>query len=165
MDKMKKRSQISITDFFLAASIFVVLIGALVFVYSNYTAKFASRQESSMMQLSAIQAADILAKSHGKPDRWGVNSTLAQEIGLAQDDRNISAQKLDSFLNISYNTSKELMGITDEYHFKISYIDGNTIAEKGMNSTGRKAVGVERRVIYGGENAILSLILWKRDDQ
>lgn len=159
---MSRRSQLNVSDLFLAASICVVLIGAVIFIYSHYTEKYESRQVFNRLQLSAINTADILARTPGRPGNWELNWTTAGMIGLAHDDRNISEAKLNSFLNMSYNLSRELIGISEDYRFRLHYIDGSMIAEKGINATGKEAVGVERRVLYNGENAILSFVIWER---
>lgn len=158
---MNKRSQISIGDFFLAASIFIILMGSVVLVYDRYTSKFDSREAYNRIQLSSIQAADMLARSGGEPKNWELNSSSARMIGLARSDRNISVQKLDSFLNMSYNYSKDVMRIDGDYYFKIVGLSGNIIAYKGMNATGRSAAGVSRIVLYNDEYAVMSFILWK----
>lgn len=157
-----KRSQISMSDIFLAVSVFVILIGAVVFLYNSYGQKFESRKSFNRMQLSAMEAADVLAKTNGLPSNWELNPDMTEAIGLAGNERNISEQKLNAFLNISYNRSRELMGISQDYYFKIVYGKGDFIAEKGINSTGGEAVGVERRVMYRGENAILYIVLWEK---
>lgn len=156
-----KKSQISIADLFLAASIFVILLGAVVFIYNHYNVKFESRQSFNRMQLSAMQITEILVKSEGVPGNWEFNSTETELIGLAYNSRNLSMNKVEAFVNMSYDESKQLLGVNDDFYFKISSIDGNILAEKGNNATGNKAVGIERRIMYNEENAVLSFMLWR----
>lgn len=155
-----KKSQLGIGDLFLAVSIFVVVIGAVVFIYNHYNVKFESRQSFNRMQISGMQITELLVKSKGVPENWELNSTETKLIGLAYDDRNLSGQKISGFINMSYNESKELLGIDYDFYFKLTDIEGNLLAKNGYNATGVQAVSIERRVLYNGENAIMSFVLW-----
>ncbi|MCX6707074.1 MAG: hypothetical protein NT001_02950, partial [Candidatus Woesearchaeota archaeon] len=97
-------------------------------------------------------------------DDWEQNSSMARVIGLAykwNNERNISPQKVESFVKISYNATRELFGAGYDFYFRITDTEGNIIAEKGLKSKGTHAVSIERRVIYGENDTILSFVLWK----
>lgn len=160
-----RKSQIAMSDLFLAASIFIILLGAVVYLYSHYTTKFESRQEFNRMQLSAIQITDMLVKSPGKPSNWESDEpdTPKLEImGLAYSDagkRNLSVLKVNAFLNLSYDKTRDILGTEHDFYFRLSTLGGSVIAEKGLNATGARAVSIERRVLYAGQSAILSFVL------
>lgn len=161
---IKKRSQLGISDIFFASTILLVLIGAIFFVYNNYSVKFESRHEFNRMQLSALQLTDMLVKSSGEPDGWENNSSMARVIGLAykgNNGRNISPQKVESFVGMNYTMAKEILGTDYDFYFRMTGTEGTIMAEKGLKSEGTQAVSIERRVMYRENDTILSFVLWK----
>lgn len=164
-----KKSQLGMSDLFLAASIFVVLMGAAVFAYSHYTSKFESRQEFNRMQLAALEITDMLVKSPGMPSDWELwldsGEVKLHVIGFAYDPvnaRNLSATKIEGFMNMSYTESKKKLGTDYDYYFKIRDLEGNTLAEKGSSQEEGQAAGIERRVLYNNNGAIMSFMLMEQ---
>lgn len=155
-----RKAQLGMSDLFLAVSIFVVLLGAVVFTYNHYTVKFESRQNFNRMQLATMQITELLVKSPGMPADWESNSSKTRIIGLAYSSRNISEEKVSRFIDMSYDESKRIFGTNNDFHFRLADMGGSLIAEKGYNATGNTAISMERRVLYNGENAILSFTLW-----
>lgn len=164
-NKKFKRSQLSISDLFLAVCIFIVLIGAVIFIYSHYASEFESRQEFNRMQLNAFQTAELLVKSGGSPAGWENMPDQTALMGFAYNSnskRNLSSQKVGAFVNMSYPDIKRIFGTNYDFYFKITDIEGNVMADKGSNLTdspGARAVSVERRVLYNGQNAVLLFAL------
>ncbi|HLC98875.1 MAG TPA: hypothetical protein VJC00_02605 [Candidatus Nanoarchaeia archaeon] len=159
-----RRSQVGMGDLFLSVSVFVILLVAVVLIYNNYNENFVSRQEYNLMQTYAFQATNLMVKSGGIPAGWEADPDSARLIGFAynsNNERNLSPQKVESFLNISYDRSKELLGSGYDFYLRIADIQGNILAEKGMNSTGYLSAAIERRVLYDGDEAVLSLAFWR----
>lgn len=164
-DKRYKRSQISISDLFLAVCVFIVLIGSIIFIYSHYDSEFESRQEFNRMQLDAFQTAELLVKSGGSPDGWESMPNQTALIGFAYGSgskRNLSSQKVGAFVSMNYSDIKSILGTNYEFYLKITDMVGNVLAEKGSNMTdeeGERAVSIERRVLYNGQSAVLLFAL------
>lgn len=165
INKKFKKSQLSISDLFLAVCIFIVLIGAVIFIYSHYSSEFESRQEFNRMQLNAFQTAELLVKSGGSPAGWENMPDQTTIMGFAHNSnskRNISSQKVGAFVNMSYSDIKRIFGTNYEFYLRITDIEGNIMAEKGRtpaDSPGARAVSIERRVLYNGQNAVLLFAL------
>ena len=105
-----------------------------------------------------------MVRSGGIPSDWHLDPNSTSTIGLAyssHDPRNISPAKLEAFANMSYIRIREIAGVPHEFYFRMTDLEGDVIAEKGDNSTGEKAVSIERRALYEGEESIISLRLWK----
>lgn len=161
-----RRSQIMMSDLFLAASIFILLLGMMIFLYNHYTSKFESRQEFDRMQFSAVQLSDMLVKSEGLPHDWETNPNATLMVGLAHKEnckRNLSAMKVGSMVNMSYGDVKGLFGGHYDFYLMIESVNGSLIAETGKKSGSATAVSVERRVMYNDDSAILSLVLWRAE--
>lgn len=153
-----------IADLFLAACVFILTIGAIIYIYDGYIEKYNDRQSFSRLQLSAMQITDMLVRSSGMPADWESNISRTASIGLAYtegDSRNISASKILAFSNMSYDSTKEIFGTKYDFNFRLVSNNGSVIMQKGSNSTRTRAVGVERRVFFQGEDAIISFVLWE----
>ncbi|MFO8016010.1 MAG: hypothetical protein R6U32_02815 [Candidatus Woesearchaeota archaeon] len=167
---INNRAQVSMGDLFLAASILIILTGAIALIYDSYTDRLESRQEFKRLQLSAIRSTELLVKSPGMPEDWEeditgtVNSTsnmTLSHIGLSNpvSHRNISPEKLEAFRNISYDAVRDIMGSGHDFIIRVMDIQGNLLLEKGGNNTdpegNRTIVSVERRALLEGDEVVI----------
>ncbi|MEM2963222.1 MAG: hypothetical protein QXW70_00795 [Candidatus Anstonellales archaeon] len=109
------------------------------------------------MEQSAIVASDILLKSSGYPHNW--NQSNVQAIGLASSPHVLSVDKILAFKNISYNTSKKLLGIVDEFYFYIDDIEGNRIHEVGNSTSSELSISVVRFALLDGKMVRVGMLI------
>ncbi|MFC1755076.1 hypothetical protein ACFL96_17065 [Thermoproteota archaeon] len=161
ISRKSRKAQVGMADLFIAASVFIILLVAIAFVYNLYSEKFQARQRFNRMQISAFQISNILVKSEGIPFDWETDPQNTVMIGLAGNKRIFSDDKVDAFLNMDYNMTKEIFKSGYDYNFKIYRLNGQILAEKGTNITGNAtAVSMERRVLYDDEEVVMALLLW-----
>jgi len=156
----KKKSQIVSTDLFMAASVFVILLTTIIFSWNLYYTRLNEKIAYNDIMVNAFQISDLLVKSKGKPSIW--NSTNVEIVGLAEYDRNISTQKVNSFNNMSYNELKELFNAERyEFYFQIKHLNGTAMDSHGMEFNGTYSINIRRYVMYENEKAIIDFRLWK----
>lgn len=156
----KRKSQAVSMDLFMAVAVFIILITTIIFSWNLYYKRLGERMAYEDIMVNAFQISDLLVKSKGTPPGW--NSTNLDIIGLASYDRNISAQKINSFTNISYDKLKELFNIERyELYFRINYLNGTAMNNYGREFNGTYSVNIRRYVIYENEKAIMDFRLWK----
>lgn len=159
-----RKAQIESGDLFISATIFIILISGVLLAFNHYTERFESQQEFRGIQSSALQITGLMVKSEGVPAGWHLNPNSTRTIGLAysrHEPRNISPAKLETFTNMSYDDIRDIAGVPHEFYFRLTDLKGGLISEKGDNSTGDKAVSIQRKVLYKGREAIVSFRLWR----
>lgn len=156
----EKKSQIVSTDLFFAVSVFVIIIAMIFFSWNLYYERIDERIIYGDMMANAFQVSDLLVKSKGTPSLW--NSTNVSVVGLASSDRNISSQKLHSFINVPYDELKKLFNIERyEFYFRLKHLNGTPIDSHGKEFDGTYSINTRRYVIYENQKAIIDFRLWK----
>src|SRR3989344_9407637 len=99
----KKSGQAAVTDLFIAISVFIILITITTLTWNLYNIRLTSRFDYDEMMLKGFQVSDLLVKSKGIPANWHVsyNTTLPQVIGLSENERILSAERIDAFKDLS----------------------------------------------------------------
>lgn len=157
---LKRKSQTVSIDLFMAVFVFIILLILIISSWNIYQVKIVERMAYEDIMVNAFQIADLLVKSRGYPLEW--NSTNVEVIGLAASDRIISSEKLNSFFNISYSSSKELLNIERyDFYFQVKHINGTAADSYGLESNGTYSVSAKRYVLYENEKAIIDFKLWK----
>ncbi len=160
MFKLKK-SQIAVTDLFIALFIATILIIIVIFTWNRYSIILNEESDYRELQIIAFQTADLLVKSEGDPQNWENNPLNVDVIGLATKDRNLSAEKVNSFINLSYNFTLKSLGLElYDFYFQLKDINGTKLAEHGKTPK-NFVVNVQRLVLYENEKAIVEFALWK----
>lgn len=158
--ELNHKAQIGVLDFFMAFFIFVTLIITSVLIWNQYNIKLNSNLEYNDMMIKAFQISDGLVKNPGSPTNW--NTTNVKIIGLATEDRKLSSDKVNKFINISEN---EVEGIFKTYlynfSFKLKTIDGDPILSYGDPPAGIMSVSLKRYVLYEDQETIMEFTLWK----
>ena len=156
------KAQIAVTDLFVAIFIFIALLISIFVTWNIYITRIEQRDNYNNILSNAVQITDTLVKSPGKPINWEQNNATAEIIGLASSDRNLSERKVNAFVTLTYNTTKDLLNIK-RYDFKFTLININNSAliEYGLNSTGNNTVSIRRIVWYGNATAFMDFKLWK----
>ena len=161
---MRKAQAVTI-DLFIALFIFLLLTIIIVSIWNSYNTRITEDVEYERMQLVAYQITNQLIKSQGIPTAWEKNPASLGEIGLATSDRKLSAEKVDAFVNLPYNTVRNILNLENYgFIFKIKTLSNKVL--KSLSETppeGKEAVGLERYVIYNDEKAILEFRIWKKE--
>ena len=156
-----RKAQIASVDLFIAITVFLILAAATIYTWNLYNTRLTENLEYEKMQLIAFQITDLLVKNPGHPSGWEETSN-AGVIGLAQDDRVLSQDKVTAFVNLDYNTSRELFNIElYDYKFRMKDLSNNVLQESGQEFTGDTSIVIERYVLFNNEKTIMEFTIWK----
>ena len=158
-----KKSQLAVTDLFLALFIATILIVTIIFAWNRYIVILGDNVDYEEMQIIAFQVSDLLVKSKGEPEDWENNPDNVDVIGLASSDRELSTEKVDAFVNLPYNITSKSLGVElYSHYFQLKHINGTKMAEQGVIfPKNRSVVNVQRLVVYENEEAIVEFAVWK----
>lgn len=134
------KGQLFSSDMVASVFLFSIAVSTVLFAWNSVIDNSVNDMQRKDMEITATRILDILVKSPGYPIDW--EKSNASVIGLANYDRTIDANKLNTFINMDYNTTRKIFGIPYDYFFRI----GNYT--KGVNGT--EAVFVRRMVIFNG---------------
>ena len=158
-----EKGQATMIDFMMALFIFIIVIGYLTTVWLINLSTIENNYVLDDMQRLAFQATDLLIRSEGLPSNWEVmDIDDVNRIGLAERDRVIDEQKLNSFKNLGaeYERVKQLLQIANyDFHFELQGADDVNAGLPCM-AAAQKAV-VKRAVNYKGSEAIVTFTLYK----
>ena len=143
------KAQLFSSDMIVAVFLFLAVASAALFAWNSAADKSVQTTQRRDMEITGTRILDILVKSPGYPIDW--ENKNATTIGLASYDRTIDANKLNAFLDMDYNRTREIFGIPYNYFFKL----GNYT--KGVNGT--EAVFARRAVIFNGTQFLELTIL------
>ena len=154
------KAQLSVTDFSIALTIFTILIIAILITLNKYPLRINLEQSKNEMLINVFLVTDSLIKNPGSPSSWENNVNSLRVIGLADSNRILSVNKVNSFINLSYNTAKNFIGFYD-FYFRILNYNNTAIVDFGLPFNGTSSISTRRHVIYNNENAIMELTLWE----
>jgi len=158
---MSKKSQVALTDLFIALFVATSLIIIIIFTWNRYIMTLNDESEHKEMQIIAFQVADLLVKSSGDPKNWENNPSNINVIGLSSSDRNLSIEKVNEFINLSYNNTAGKLGLEFyDFSFQLKHINGTQMINYGKNSS-NNVVNVQRIVSYKDEKTIMEFAVWK----
>ena len=164
-----RKAQIASVDLFIAITIFLILTAATIYTWNLYTIRLNENLEYEKLQLIVFQITDLLVKNPGHPTGWEENPNNVGVIGLAQDDRVLSQDKITAFINLDYDISKERFNIEPyDYKFRLKDLSGSILQdeseqylESGQTFTGDISIVIERYILFNNEKAIMEFTLWK----
>ncbi|MEM5828138.1 MAG: hypothetical protein QW197_01370 [Candidatus Aenigmatarchaeota archaeon] len=150
--------QISINEFFLAISIFLIIVFLLYIFQLNKFSELYNFYEDLLLQQD-LENLEVFLDIEGKPKNW--NYSYYEILGLKSEEK-IDYSKVLSTKNISYLKIKENLFISNEFCIDL---DIDKIGNCNFNNSKKVFV---RRVIYPiefeNESVILKeikLIVWK----
>lgn len=156
-----KKSQIAVTDLFIALFMATIIIIIIMFAWNRYTIILNEESDYRELEIIAFQTADLLVKSNGEPQNWENSPLNVEVIGLATEDRNLSLEKVDAFVNLSYNFTLRSLGLElYDFYFQLKDFNGTRLAEQGKTPE-NFVVNIQRLVLYENEKAIVEFALWK----
>jgi len=166
------RGQVAVLDLFISALIFGLLVTTIMFTWNSYTLKIDKQIDYNTNLLRAYHITDLLTRFPGKPTSWEkynepqLGSNPIEIVGLAREDRILDPTKVSGFINLEYDLSREILGITDyDYYFKLTHIDGtdfDPVIESGeIINESEIVVTLTRYVIYNETEAVMEFWLQK----
>ncbi len=176
-----RRGQAAVTDLFIAISVFIILITITTLTWNLYNIRLTSRFDYDEMMLKGFQVTDLLVKSKGIPADWHTNYNVTTPrpgppfnaadiraptiIGLADNERVLSPERIDAFKDISDahpQIIKDALKINQyNYYFVIRNQTGTPLLNTGFFPSGKYAVNLARIVLYNGQPVIMEFAIWK----
>ncbi len=159
-----RKGQVESVDLFIAVGGFLLLSASLLYFWNIYNIRLNEEIENEKMQLNAFHITDLITKTPGLPSSWEKEPEDVEVIGLAASDRVISSEKVDAFISLDYNSTKDLFNINAyDYTLRIKDLGGTTLKEAGINQSSQdvKKFMVFRYVMYNDQKALLEFAIWK----
>lgn len=176
---MNTQGQAAVTDLFIAISVFIILITITTLTWNLYNIRLTSRFDYDEMMLKGFQVSDLLVKSKGVPADWHIayNTTYPNErnfntdihpqqvIGLADNERILSPERVDAFKDISDANPQIIKNALKinlyNYYFVIRNQTGYPLVNSGNFPSGKYTVNLARIVSYRDQPVILEFAIWK----
>lgn len=155
-----RKGQVAMTDLFISITLFLLLLTFFFFMWNKYTLRLADLGRHNELELLAFQTADLLTLSPGIPSVWEENTNALQVPGLASRPGVLSPQKVNAFMNISYNTTISLLNLDRFELYLLLKKKDHAVFEIGQYPT-RQSIRIQRRVVYQNESATLDIVLWQ----
>ena len=167
---LPKKGQVQSLDLFVSATVFIVLIVTLILVWDNFSKRLDAKVSYEDLSEKAIKITDVLVETRGVPDQWENDADKVNVIGLVSNDRVLSNNKIEEFIDMEYDDVKKLFNI-EAYDFYFRIIDSNGAiiqvddndAEFGNKPSlsSKFVITIQRVVLRGGSEFVLEFTLWK----
>ena len=151
------RGQTMLYDLMFAVMIFLLLFAFAISKYASIMNDLSRDDAGKEMRNKAEIIAGSLAEGKGVPENWHVLSADdINQIGLARKPMVVSQERLEKFVSMDYNETKDILGIAG-YEFFFGLSDMNFgIAPSGA----AEAIKIERPVEYEGNISLMEFTLW-----
>jgi len=167
---LPKKGQVQSLDLFVSATVFIVLIVTLILVWDNFSKRLDAKVSYEDLSEKAIKITDVLVETRGVPDQWENDADKVNVIGLVSNDRVLSNNKIEEFIDMEYDDVKKLFNI-EAYDFYFRIIDSNGAiiqvddndAEFGNKPSlsSKFVITIQRVVLKGGSEVVLEFTLWE----
>ncbi len=143
--------------------IFVLVFGSLYYVWGS-AERSLQNEEIKLMEQKAFSITEVLLRTPGQPENWhGISGKDIVVIGLAAGDRVLDWKRLQRFYEIgdvNYDGARRLMGLGGYgYYFSAEGIEDFNSGRQPAD--GNCIVGVSRTAVYGGEDANVTLVIYR----
>lgn len=153
------KGQIIAIDFMLTMAVTAIIIILLVSTFIFYEKKIDESTSYNLMLTKAFQVSDILIKTQGSPTNW--NASNVDVIGLVSEDRMISSEKLNQFINMPEQDIKKRFTMNYNFYFNLKNTGGNSLASVGTIPSGTRTVVIKRYVLYENDKTIMEFAVWE----
>ena len=161
-----RRGSVSM-DFVFASLIFIIILGFTAISYSNYLNDFKIAESKKSLETSALSISETLIKSSGYPRNWEQNVSALEVSGLgvlglaeSENETVLDPNKVAAFNTLSYNATRELFGIDNDYYTSIKSMDGKSFFSKGTEFADNSSVAIERIVLFNQSICKLTVRLY-----
>lgn len=156
-----KKAQVMMTDLFMALSVFLILLVAVISFMIVYDRRISSNMVYEDMRMKAMQIANFLVKSPGIPDDWENNVSSVAAIGLASAPLILSEEKVVNFTYLDYQMVKTLLNIRHyEFNFLLMDTNNTILFSKGIESS-NESISISRYVRFNDKNGIMLFRIYK----
>ncbi|MBI2499527.1 hypothetical protein HYV88_04770 [Candidatus Woesearchaeota archaeon] len=167
---LSKKGQVQSLDLFISATVFIILLVTLILVWDNFSKRLDNKIAYEDLSEKAIKITDILVETRGVPDKWENDADKVNVIGLVSNDRVLSSNKIEEFIDMEYDDVRELFNI-EAYDFYFRIIDSNgaliqvhdndvELGNKPSLSS-KFVITIQRIVLNGGSEVVLEFTLWE----
>lgn len=155
------KGQIFVTDYILGISIFLLIFGACIFIWDRTI--YTIQKDFMMREMvnSAYRSSEQLIRSSGISSNWEDNISSLKAVGLAIDDRILSAEKFDKIRDMDYDDLRHYLGIGKyDFYLKVENSTGAIIGETGKRPTGDIVANVRRIAVMDNKSVIVDMSVW-----
>ncbi len=159
---MLKRGQVAVTDFFIAAVIFAIIVTAIMLSWNSYNRKIQDQINYNELIIKGFHASELLSKYPGRPTAWETTGEV-DLIGLADEKNLISEAKLLNFTQRSYDETRRLLNLEAYgFYFELKDAVGNDFSPSIIGSkSGNISVNIRRFVVYKNQEAVLEVSVYE----
>jgi hypothetical protein len=151
-----KKAQVWFLDFVVGLLMFMVVV----FVYYDYSNNLVDDSETDWDEMiidSKTMSSSLM--SMGYPNNW--NETNVQRIGVLNSNYRLNQTKIERFVNMSYDTTKDIFNTRFKYYFFIQDKNDTIYFPAGKFPTDhRYLVQTTRILIYNSSVYRMVLYIW-----
>jgi hypothetical protein len=179
---MNSKAQIFSGEFLLAYFIFMAVVIMATLLWYNTTMDLSETESYKVIEEKSVDVAEQLIKNQGTPTNW--NTTNVYSVGLVNESRVLSAEKILNFINImddtrferlcsdpslsNYMCNRHLLGLEGyDFHYALYYLNGSTVSINGKDAVTGKSptnqtqlITVRRNALLDGEIVKTTLTVW-----
>ncbi|MBI4020336.1 MAG: hypothetical protein HY367_03305 [Candidatus Aenigmarchaeota archaeon] len=162
------KAQVWSIDFVVSVIVFFIAVSLTVFAWDYSISQNQAQASFSNAESITLSVTDALIRTKGIPEDW--DDSNVRSVGLASAENIVDQEKVEEFLDLDYNTSKERLGISRyEYHFELRYANNSVIQLPGGDNITKGiqpfnaslVIPAERYVLYNTKISRLQFILWQ----
>lgn len=155
------KGQIFLTDLIFVISIFILVLGASITVWSQLGLRLHESKVRREMESLASSISDLLVKQPGVPEKWEENAVETDVLGLAYDGI-FNLNKIKNFTSLDYSQTKKLLGLGNyNFYFKVSYSDKTEVSFSGIYPSDFRYLVLARRFgLLDKQAVVMELLLW-----
>jgi len=159
---MREKGQVILFDLAIAIMVFLILFIFLNQIWVDNLNALQQQDSALEIQFKAVQVAEMLVTSPGKPANWHLPAETPVIIGLAEKNNILNQAKLNAFAAEDYNTLKELMQIKNmDFFFRLSGAQDLNVGR--LPPTDASVVSVERIATLNGREANVRFSLFRKE--
>ncbi|MDP3919007.1 MAG: hypothetical protein Q8Q35_03855 [Nanoarchaeota archaeon] len=161
---MSKKGQLFSMDLVVSLVAFSVVLLFLFGMWNLYSVRLNENIASADLSLTAFQVTDTLIKSKGFPSTWENDLNNISTIGLNSYPGALDQNKVNTFLTMDYNYTKEIFNIERmDFQFRIFDSYGNEVNSIGIAPTddASESITITRIILIDGTKRKILFTLWR----
>ena len=133
--------------------LFVFVLLFLVSFWNLFSSRIIATAEQDELHLQAAQIAEVLVSTSGFPPAWEKNPSQVSTPGLMRNPGELNENKLNQFLTLDYNQTKQFFNIERfDFFFEIRDEKGNVLNSSGLSPTSTSSsVAFQRLVLVNNQ--------------
>lgn len=143
---MHRKGQAISLDFVVSLAVAVLILAYFVILWSIFSDRYYDFFRKDSAETALLAVSDALVSSPGYPDNWTLAPNESQMIGLAKTQNVLDPEKVAAFFNMTYNDTKRILGLQQDFFIEIVTPYGFEYGESGMNSTANRTLSEMSRI-------------------